>query len=282
MNRVRTARRGDLDGITRRVAMQDRKAFFSGAIAAAALLLAGISASAAAQPASSCRVGDFQFTVSSGPSFVPCDFSGGQCTEIEYRVLPSPGTVYALQGKGVVGVSNEGQAFKPCEGVGSFGRGSCHEQAVRTSPDDSGRFKITLAGLRRASPTSVAIGVDPPQACEIVGIGLENSPNPEEATQATETIDFKGCVVEFTRNPATGEVVSARLTRDSPEDCTSPFLGAGRTLLPQPVADLEIRLKDGKSLGKGNFGDGYISTGKESCTTRVIGGRVYTWGAPCP
>jgi hypothetical protein len=274
--------------------MQNRKAFFSGAIAAA-VLLAGTavmgggrkgtrSTSAVTQPAplTACRVGDFQFTVSRVPSFVPCDSPGGQCTEIEYEVSPLPDIVYALEGKGVVDVSSKGTAFAPCDGIGSFGKGSCHEQAVRTTPDDSGKFRITLAGLRRASPTSVAIGVDPPQACEILGVGLENSPNPDETTQTTETVDFKGCVVEFTRDTATGEVVRAQLTRDSPEACTSPFLGDGRTLIPQPVADLEVKLKDGTSLGKGKFGDGYISTGKESCTTRVIGGRVYTWGSPCP
>jgi hypothetical protein len=50
------------------------------------------------------------------------------------------------------------------------------------------------------------------------------------------------------------------------------------------VTDLEVRLKDdkGTTLGKGKFGDGYISTGGDSCTTRVIGGKVYTWGTPCP
>ena len=88
-------------------------------------------------------------------------------------------------------------------------------------------------------------------------------------------------MVEFICDAATGEVVSARLTPDSPERCTSPFL-EGKTLIPQPVTELELKLKDGRSLGKGKFGDGYISTGEESCTTRVVGGRVYTWGAPCP
>jgi hypothetical protein len=275
--------------------MQYRKTFFSGAIAAAAVLLAGTavvradrkgtsSTSAVTQPApvTSCRVGDFQFTVSSGPSFVPCESPDGQCTVIEYQVTPRPEAVYALEGKGVVFVSNEGTIFDPCVGVGSFGSGSCHEQAVRTSPDDFGKFRITLEGVRRASPTSVAISIDPLQACEILGIGLETSRNPDETTLTTETVDFKGCVVEFTRDADTAEVVRARLTTDSPAACTSPFLGAGRTLIPQPVTELEVKLEDGTSLGFGKFGDGYISTGEESCTTRVIGGKVYTWGKPCP
>jgi len=273
--------------------MRNRMAFFSVAIPPAVALLAGTvvvaagpretrstSAVAQAPRLSSCRVGDYEFTVSRGPTFVPCE--GGQCTEIEYQVSLSTDLVYALEGKGVVEVSNGGTAFAPCEGVGAFGRGSCHEQAVRVTPDRSGKFKITLAGPRLPSPTSVAISVDPPQACEILGLGLENSPSPDQTTQTTETVDFKGCVVEFTRDASTGEVVSAQLTRDSPDNCTSPFLGPGRTIVPQPVTDLEVKLQDGTSLGKGKFGEGYISTGSNSCTTRVIGGKVYTWGSPCP
>ena len=49
--------------------------------------------------------------------------------------------------------------------------------------------------------------------------------------------------------------------------------------------DLELTLKVGAtaiSLGEGQFGEGYVSSGTNSCTTRIIGGRVYTWGNPCP
>ena len=265
--------------------MRNRKQFFSVAVAAAALLLAGTVAVAQQAPLTSCTTpNETTFTVTSGPSFVPCP-EGGECTEIEYQVSGSPGEVYALEGKGVVKVSPGGEGTTiglPCEGVNGFGEGACHEQAIRTIPDESGKFKITLDGQRRPSPTSVAIRSEGFEACEILGIGLENSPNPEQTTQTTETVDFKGCVVEFTRDAATGEVVRARLTPDSPARCESPFLGKGGILNPQPVTELEIRLKDGPSLGKGKYGDGYISTGEESCTTRVVGGRVYTWGAPCP
>lgn len=35
-------------------------------------------------------------------------------------------------------------------------------------------------------------------------------------------------------------------------------------------------------LGDGQFGDGYLSTGDDSCSCRVFAGRVYCWGSPCP
>ena len=270
--------------------MRNRKAFFLGAIAAAAVLLAGTVVMAQEPtPLTACTTrNETTFTVTSGPSFVSCQGPGGvtQCTEIEYEVSTSRFEVFALEGKGVVEVLGGGEPFiaEPCEGVDGFGLGACHQQAIRTFTDEGRRFKIVVAGERRPGPSSVAVnlgdGVFFP--CEILGIGIENTRNPEQVTQTTETVDFKGCVVEFTRDATTSEVVRAQLTEDSPEGCESPFLDQGRILRPQPVADLEIKLKDGRTLGRGKFGDGYISTGEESCTTRVIGGKVYTWGKPCP
>jgi len=285
--------------------MRNRKAFFSAAITVAVLIAGavvtaggpqGTSVSAAAisvpgpppPPPTSCNVGDFQFSVSSGPSFVNCPVPilGDQCTQIVYHVSGSPEVVLALEGEGVVFVSSSSPTSPatiadPCDGINNFGRGSCHEQAVETSPDDSGDFSITLAGLREPAATSVAI--DPDHACRILGIGLEAGPNTNQTTQRTETINFKGCMVEFTRDAATGEVVRARLLPNKDLQCTGPSLTEGGIINPRPVGELQLTLPDGTSLGNGTFGDGYISSGNSSCTTRVIGGRVYTWGtAPCP
>jgi hypothetical protein len=268
--------------------MRNREASFLGAIAAAAVLLAGTAVSAQEPlPLTTCTTSnETTFTVTSGPSFVPCEGPGvTQCTEIEYQVSPSQYEVFALAGKGVVEVLGGGEPFvaEPCEGIDQFGQGACHQQAIRTYPDEGRRFKIVVAGERRPGPSSVAVNLGDGVffACEILGIGVENTPNPDQVTQTKEEVDFKGCVVEFTRDARTGEVVEARLTEDSVEGCQSPFLEEG-ILRPQPVGDLEIKLRDGRSLGRGKFGDGYISTGEESCTTRVIGGKVYTWGKPCP
>jgi hypothetical protein len=285
--------------------MRNRKAFFLAAIAAAPLIggtlvmaggAQGTSSTAAAiivppspapppPPPLTCFAGDFQFTVSSGPTFVDCDAVGGQCTQIEYHVSPRPdGDVLALEGVGVVSVSGDRFVAAPCIGLDNgFGQGSCHEQAIQTTLDDSGNFTITLAGLRAPAPTSV--GTSAENACRILGIGLEAGPNPAQEAQTTETVNFKGCMVQFTRDAVTGEVLQAQLLKKvSPSSCQGPFVdGDSGVIAPQPVAALEVKLKDGTSLGKGKFGDGYISTGNESCTTRVIGGRVYTWGTqPCP
>ena len=233
--------------------------------------------------------------------FVPCDAPGGLCTEIEYEVTPASvhrkrtRQVFVLEGVGVWSVLPKGARwYAPCEGIPSehesgFGGDSCHEQAIEV---DVGRgvtrFEVVLAGLRHSSPTSMA-GLrdehdrdDGLEACTILGLGLEGGPDAFQVTLRTETIDFKGCEVEFTRDPVTGEVQKARLlteTSDSGEPCQSPTLRDDGTIDPRPAGGVEVIL-GAVNLGVGRFGDGYISTGTESCTTRVIGGRVYTWGAP--
>jgi hypothetical protein len=298
--------------------MQDRKTFFSVAIMAAAVLLAGtvamadgkkggrpatsVPTPAPSPPAMSCSTGLFDARVSSGPTFVPCDAPGGQCTEIEYEVAPTPHNkkkprqVFVLEGVGVWDVLPKGSRwYAPCDGIpgehdSGFGRNACHEQAIKINTKGVTRFKIILAGLRRPSPTSVGAPKhdqhddDDVEACSILGIGLEGGPNADQVTLRTETINFKGCEVEFTRDSVTGEVEKARLltaTSNAGDPCESPTLNDDGTIEPRPVGEVEV-LVGPVNLGFGKFGDGYISTGTQSCTTRMIGGRVYTWGAPCP
>jgi hypothetical protein len=200
--------------------MQNRRAFFLGTLAAAAVLLIGTVVMAQeVPPLTTCTTSaEVTFTVSSGPSFVPCppEVPDEQCTEIEYEVSPSQFSVYALEGKGVVDVipfDEEATVIaSPCDGVDGFGVGACHQQAIRTLPDEGGRFKIIVAGQRSSGPSSVAVNFEGFFSCEILGIGVENVRNPDQITQTTERVDFKGCVVEFTRDATTGEVVRAMLT----------------------------------------------------------------------
>jgi hypothetical protein len=114
------------------------------------------------------------------------------------------------------------QWYAPCKGIPGerdpgFGRSVCHEQAIKINTRRGvTRFRITLAGLRRPSPTSVATlkkddddddrkrdddrkhDDDRAASCTILGIGLEGGPNPDQLKQRTERVSFKGCEVEFT------------------------------------------------------------------------------------
>lgn len=259
---------------------------------------------APAPPPTSCVAGSYKVKVVRGPVFVTSATQAaciedatnlsGECTEIEYEVSggsSKPDHVAALQGVGiqyVIGGATSGIKFyEPCEGDPLTGAGkySCHQQAAKINPSVSvQRFVIGLAGQRKPSPTTVVVKKGyTTKACTILGMGLEGVASPFAAASTIERIDFEGCAVDFVRS-ATGDVVSAKLSEDNPPslNCSSPFLEAdGKTLTAKPVSKLKLTL-DGEDLGDGQIGEGYVSSGNSSCTTRIIGGRVYTWGSPCP
>ena len=104
-----------------------------------------------------------------------------------------------------------------------------------------------------------------------------SAPNPFAALKRAETIVFKGCAVTFKYVLATGAVESAVLDpseSDHHANCSD--------LVVSSADKLSLSLDGVGDLGIAKFGEGYISSGSDSCTTRVILGTLYTWGSPCP
>src|SRR6185436_5287248 len=96
--------------------------------------------------------------------------------------------------------------------------------------------------------------------------------HPKQTIKRSEELTFNGCTVRFVYNAETGQVEDVFLPIDiNPDTCN---------LLVNEVENLEVKL-NGTTLGMGTFGDGYISTGSSSCTTRVVAGKAYSWGKPC-
>lgn len=206
-------------------------------------------------------------------------------TGIQYSVSGSPDYIATLITANNIWVSG-GTPRPVCQGdsVTDLGARSCHEQAVTfgcNQPTTS--FWIVVKGQKAAVPLSMAIKKGYcVKSYPINGLGSDL--NPFQATQKVETINFKGCAVKFTYDVVTGAVTSAALDPSSTkracdigensEECCA-FNGG------EDVSHLELRLNN-QTLGAGVFGDGYVSSGTNSCTTRVIGGRVYSWGSPCP
>lgn len=265
------------------------KAFLSCAVVAIIGLLAstGVIASggggnvptgAPSPPPTWCSTGLYKIEVASGPTFVSCSATGGQCTEIEYAVTAGgvPDHVAVVQGIGIWSMVGPGSQWylpgvgDPVTGLGKF---SSHEQAAKINPSSSVlNFKIRLAGRRNPSPTAVATKKGSKfGSCRILGIGLEAGPNPFQQVQRTETVNFKGCSVNFHYDATSGAFLGAERADDS----------LGCDFYENNIDDLTINLP-GLTLTDGKFGEGYISSGTNSCTTRIIGGRVYTWGSPCP
>jgi hypothetical protein len=141
-------------------------------------------------------------------------------------------------------------------------------------------FTVTVSGVRSPAPKSVVVKKgNTVKSCEIVGIGDAGT---AEVAPVTEIIKEPGsdCAVEFTRDRISGRVLDAQLVSANP-DCT---------LSQTPVENLSLQVNGPFGactdatcpLGFAKFGEGYVHSGEGSCTTRVIGGRVYSWGAPCP
>lgn len=288
--------------------MRNRQAFTScmlaaaGVLAAATVTLAGNYGSSTSTPTAappppptSCVAGAYQVSVSHGPLIVSCTATStnpsGQCTEIEYSVAGGvPDHVGVAEGVGIQYVVGPGnQWYDPCVGdpVTDIGEHSCHEQAAKFNPTSSvQKFTIGLAGVRNPSPTTVGVKKGSRVAlCTIQGIGLDNVASPFQTTAKIETKVFKGCAVTFQLDPATGAVLSAQLDLNA---STKPLCQGGEQpgtccsdVLSNDISALQLTL-NGTSLGTPKFGNGYISSGENSCTSYVIGGRIYSWGSPCP
>ena len=274
------------------VAMRTRSAFLSYAVAAAGLLLVATTAHAWN---TKCTANNFTFTVIAGPCPIAdpsnpvCGGSGGY-TGIQYQMsgTGTPDAIATLVTANNTVLSPPAtQVFAPCVGDSATGLGkySCHEEAVRVSPDANKAFWVIVSGSKLPIETSIAVkkgynvksaaivglGLDAPDACVSSCGGF----HPDQTLKKTETLVFKGCAVTFVLDLTSGEVISAANdpTQSTSQNC-SP-------LIVDDVSSLEV-FYHGQSLGLGDFGDGMLATGSTSCTTRVIGGRLYTWGSPCP
>jgi hypothetical protein len=268
--------------------MLTRKTFLCCTVVAAVGLLA---ASGAMASGYSCSTFAPTVTVAAGPcpvsstSPTACEASGPY-TGIKYSVTGSPDYIAALVTANNTVVST-GKLYAPCVGdpVTELGEQSCHEQAITFGCQTvTAAFWIVVQGQKGAVLQSVAVKRGGcVKSFAVAGLGFDV--NPFQATQKVETVNFKGCAVKFTYDIVTGAVVSAAI---DPAQSTKPVCAVGQndgTCCAfnggEDVSHLELTL-NGQTLGTGQFGQGYVSSGTNSCTTRVVGGRVYTWGSPCP
>jgi hypothetical protein len=255
----------------------------------AGVVLVGAHGAAAAE---TCQAGSWTVStngpeVVDGNTKITYTVTGNQAADHAAAVVSSGGntcagsTVLSVTGSPVSG--NQSYAAGAGDPLTGLGKLSCHDEAVKVNPNGSTfNFTVTVSGVRAAQPKTVALKKgNTVRSCEIVGIGDPGTP--EIVAPVTEIIKEPAstCAVEFTRDLNTGKVLNAALVSPSHPDCK----------LFQTSADkIQLNVDDdtvcggpgGCSLGAGKFGEGYVHSGTHSCTTRIIGGRVYTWGASCP
>jgi hypothetical protein len=269
--------------------MRNRKlAFLCCAIVAAIGLLTAPVAMATGSSSTSCSAFTPNIVVVEGPCPVsdpgnPACSSQGQFTGIKYQNTGSYADHLAtlVTRNNNVSVATGNQSYAACGGdpVTGLGKLSCHEKAVKVNPNSQTiAFWVVVDGSKEAIETSiVAKKGSCVQTKAITGLGLD-----APAAPVTETLQHGQCAVEFTLNALTGTVVTAKLTPASVAlGCESPDMTTDGILNGKPAEALELFL-NGVSLGNTNFGQGYVNSGPASCTTRIVGGKVYTWGSPCP
>ena len=270
--------------------MRTKMAFVACSVAVAGLLAA--SGASAGNYYNSCSSFAPTVTVTAGPcpvssaTPVACEAAGAY-TGVRYKVTGNPDHVAALVTANNAVVS-AGTVYAPCKGDPATGLGanSCHERAVALGgcgSSASAEFWVVVVGKRGPVLQSIALKRNScVKSVAVTGVGYEISAF--QPLQTVESVNFKGCVVDFTKDPLTGAVTDAvlnQLASTKVRCSTTGQTNCCSDVMTDTVDKLSLTL-NGVELGAGQIGEGYVSSGTNSCTTRVIGGRVYTWGSPCP
>jgi hypothetical protein len=273
--------------------MHNRRTLIRLAVAAVAILLAGMPALAATDPSVSCSTGeggDATWTVwvnTTGGG--PVD-ANGTYSSLKYTVTgsPAPDHVAILAGIGMTVVGPGSQTYAPFVGdpVTELGKLTGHQQAGKVNPSDAVRdFTVNVSPARKLALSTVVVkkgskigacvilapGNDATQTTSTSCVQSCGNFDPFQSVRSEEIFKFKGCEVKFTFDPATGAVLTFEVggTGESGHLCTQKDGEISDLLLDANTGDLANNPQI-------KFGDGWIGSGGGSCTTRFIGGRYYT------
>lgn len=276
--------------------MQNRKTFLSLAVLASVGVLAAVPAMAQdPAPPLTCSTGTGWSITTTGPTYGPCN--GSTCTTITYNVsgsgTPDHVATFVRAEAGPVAATGSFTQTTPCGGDSVIGVGAgavCHERIARFNNQSSKAttFTLTVNGRRKPLTTSVVVKKGNSQgACRIVGFGLLDTTggdacvsscgnfNPAQTVTKQETFKFKGCEVRFSFDTNTGQVTLFELVGNTAGTC---FINDPQGGLV--AEDLVIQGPANSGLQGANtfvrFGDAWVSSGDDSCTTRIVGGRYYT------
>ena len=210
--------------------------------------------------------------VATAPQVTTCP-SGGTCTKITYEIVPlknkSADHVATLVAhEQVVETSQSGDVYTECDGdpVTEVGLRDCSMQAVRLNEEsETGKFDLYVQGDKAVATDSTIVVKKGRivEACRIASLGSSCEPvcDPKAQTASKETFVFDDCEVEIALNPCTGDPLSATTVSG---DCA---VGA--------VSVDEIKLEINGVLQDVTVGEGWLSSGEDSCTTRWFRRKPY-------
>jgi hypothetical protein len=231
---------------------------------------------------------------------------GNECSAILYRVEKLP-ICRAPEGADASSGSEFGvQGMECSHGVATLARGPIpgalgHLPGVSVSePCEGSPHPVKL--------TALAINKCRTEYCEILGFGRQiddscvpncGNFNQNQATTRTEIFEFKTCLVKFEYDALTGGVLDFGLVGVT-NACGAPGVGtpccavdsSGLPARPESenccraftgnVGSLKLEIPGGEGKLPATFGEAFVSAGTDSCSCRVIGGRLYCWGVNCP
>lgn len=212
-----------------------------------------------------------------GPRAVACqpDSNAGEadlCTEMDYTITPLKGLApdhvailvdheYVVEDDGIYG--NYAVALD-CTGdsVTGIGLRDCSRNAVRMNENaDTKKYQLSVVG--DAAPQASSIVVKKGRVmeeCRIASLGPTTC-DPKAQQASKETFAFDGCEVEITLDPCTNKPLSSRVVSG---DCA--------------VGEVEIQTLELVINGVSQpvtVGDGWLSSGENSCTTRWFNRQPY-------
>jgi hypothetical protein len=210
--------------------------------------------------------------VASAPTVGPCPLpTVGECTTIQYDIAPllgkTPDHVVVLTQHDRIVVDSDGAGVtEPCVGdsVTDLGIHDCSTQAVRLNKNDlTQTYNLTVEG--EAIAVSSSIVVKKGRTIEDCGIAsLGTAPvvcDPKAQQSSKETFVFEDCEVEIEVDPCTGAPGDAIVVSG---DCE---------VSGYAITDLELVINGVPQTV--NVGDGWLSSGENSCTTRFYRRKPY-------
>ncbi len=273
-----------------REAMRVRKVLFAVAVIAAVMVGAQAAMAADPIPAKTCTTTNGWKIATSGLQY----FSVGTMTSttITYNITPLNGATpdhvatFVRKEAGVPTGASSLTVGAPCAGESVIGVAAgviCHERIARWNNQEKfTAFTLTVSGKREPIETSVVVRKgNSLGSCAIEGFGFEDTSagscvhqcgdfDEHQSVVKTEIFKFKMCEISFDFDTLTGEVVAFAATPIPPSNqpCSTKVTPVGQLTISGEGIDADSEIV--------SFGDGWISSGNDTCITRLISGTRYT------
>jgi hypothetical protein len=244
---------------------------------AAALLLAAAGASASDAPLQCTTSGGSWIVRASDPfDAVPCPV--GNCTGITYNLTPTRGdtpdhVVVLVEHDTPIVIPPSTFDTAPCVGDNVTGLGvrDCSKQTARINQSQAknGPFDLVVQGVVKPMGASIVVkkGTKVTEQCRIQSLGVPYDIDPHQQVASEQTYTFKTCKLKIPVDPKTG--IPGTATVEGDPSC--------KILANNESVDALSVSVNGSPIGNGTWAsDGGFSTGENSCTNRIVSGRLYT------